>query len=297
MTTKVIALIGANGQLGTDIYKVLSKDSSFRVCPLFHRDIEIGDANSINKALEAIEPDIVINTAAYHSVDDVESHPQQAFLVNTIAPMFLAQYCEGHKATFVSISTDYVFGQDNNRSTPYREQDCTGPINMYGISKLAGELAIQQNCSRYFILRTSGLFGVAGPSGKGGRNFIETMIKLAKEKKHIRVVNDQLTAPTHTVDLAHQIKALLQTNEYGLYHASALEGCSWFDFAKAIFAFTSTEVSLEAVLSSAFPMKAKRPGYTVLDDHMLRTKKLLIMHHWRDGLRSYLLEKRYIGRS
>ena len=294
MKQRIVALIGAGGQLGSDLYTVLSKESAFHVYPLAHKNIEISDVASVNSTLKAIQPHVVINTAAYHAVDEAEDDPGKAFRINTIGPMLLARFCEANKADLVSLSTDYVFGLDGSRKLPYCEDDCPGPVNMYGISKLAGEYAIRQNCSRYFILRTSGLFGLAGPSGKGGRNFIETMMILAKEKKHIRVVNDQFTAPTYTVDLAYQVRMLLNTNGYGLYHASSQGSCSWFDFAQAIFNFIHTDVSLEAVPSSVFPTKAKRPGYSVLDDCVLRKKKLLTIPHWQQGLKSYLLEKGYM---
>ena len=294
MNVQTILLIGANGQLGTDIARVLVGNKKYRLIPLTHTDIEVSDRSRVKEVIHTFRPDIIINTAAYHNVEEAEDNAQKAFEVNCIALQYLSQFCNELNTTLVFISTDYVFGIDEAKKTPYNERDCPGPVNMYGVSKLAGEYVIQQNCSRYFILRTSGLFGRSGPSGKGGKNFVETMISLAQQNRTIRAVDDQVASPTYTVDLARQIIVFLETDAYGLYHASASGSCSWYEFARQIFSYIGMDVHIEAVDSSVFPTKAKRPKYSALDNYKLRKNKLSVMRHWTEGLRDYLIEKSYI---
>lgn len=293
MKNKKIAIIGANGQLGNDLQKVLSKENGYTVFPLIHVDIEISDPESIKNSLNNINPDIVINAAAYNNVDESESNPQKAFLVNGLANKYLAEYCKKTNSVLVYISSDYVFGADEKRNTPYIESDCPGPINAYGISKLAGEYFVFSTCKKYFVIRTSGLFGVADSSGKGG-NFITTMLQLAKEKKEISVVNDQIISPTYTGDLAKQVVILLRTNNYGLYHAASEGQCSWYEFSKEIFRLMGIPATLEAVTTDIFNAKAKRPAYSVLENEKLKKIGIHNMQDWHISLKEYLKEKRYI---
>lgn len=293
MSKKKVALIGANGQLGTDIMKVFTEDKFFALIPLTHQDIEISDANSIKKVLDQISPHIVINTASYNKVDEAESNPQKAFLINGLANKYLGQYCQGKNIVFTYISTDYVFGADKKREKPYKEFDCPGPINAYGISKLAGEYFTSYSSSKYFIIRSSGLFGISGSKGKGG-NFIELMLSLAKEKGHVRVVNDQIVSPTYTLDLAKQILKLMKTDAFGLYHATSRGECSWYSFAKKIFAQTNTDVNLEAISSAKFSAPAKRAHFSVLKNENLKKLGIDVMRSWEEGLQDYLKEKGYM---
>lgn len=287
---KKIALIGANGQLATDIVKVFSKEDRSNLFPLTHADIEITDSESIKDALNAIAPDIVLNTAAYNRVDDGEKEPEKAFAINSIGPKLLATYCNEKNIIFAHVSTDYVFGGDKDRNTPYVESDPPAPINTYGISKLAGELFIKYICKKYFIIRSTGLFGTAGSSGKGV-NFVELMIKLAFEKKPIRVVTDQIVSPTYTVDLAKQILRLLETEQFGLYHATAQGQCSWYEFSQEIFLQTGIKAKVKGVSSSQFPTQARRPNFSVLENKKLKGINLDTMIPWKTGLINYLAEK------
>lgn len=293
MQKKKIALIGSNGQLGTDIMKIFSQDTSIFLAPLTHKEIEISDKHSIKKNFEEINPDIIINTAAYNRVDDAEKEAETAFLINGLANKYLANYCNEKGIIYVYISSDYVFGTDIQRVEPYKESDLPGPVNAYGVSKMAGELYVRYLCEKYFIVRTGGLFGVAGSSGKGG-NFVELMMTLAKKNNPIRVVNDQIVSPTYTTDLAKQILLLIKTETFGLYHATAADECSWYTFTKEIFNLTKTNASLIAVKSSEFPTPAKRAKYSVLDNYNLKKIGVNIMPSWKSGLRNYLLEKKYI---
>lgn len=293
MKAKKVALIGAAGQLGSDIVKVFSKDLTFKLFPLTHQDIDITNSENFAKLLGKISPEILINTAAYHKVDEVENNPEKAFQVNSIAVKNLAQFCKEKSITLVFISTDYVFGLDSKRKKPYRETDTSGPVNVYGLSKLIGEYFIAYIAPKYIIVRSSGLFGAAGASGKGG-NFIETMIKLAKEGKSIKVVSDQVLNPTYTKDLAKQIAVIVKSGKLGLFHAASEGQCSWYGFAREIFKLLNSKVDLKAVKSSQFPTPARRPTYSVLRNSKLEQLGLNVMRHWREGLTDYLSEKGYI---
>lgn len=289
---KKIALIGANGQLSTDIRRVFDKNF-FEIIPLTHQDIEITDIKNVEKVLEKIDPDIVINTAAYHRVDEMEDNREKAFLINAEAQKNLSILCQSKNRTVVYISTDYVFGADEKRSKPYKESDAPGPINIYGESKLAGEKFTRENCKKHFIIRGSGLFGVAGASGKGG-NFVELMIRLGKEKGAVKVVNDQVLTPTATLNIAENLNELLKTDAFGLYHMTSQGQCSWYEFAGEIFKMTKMKVKCEPVDSDHFPTRAKRPKYSVLDNESLRKINLDLMKDWRENLKLYLKEKKYI---
>ena len=290
MNSKKIAIIGANGQLGSDLQRILSKENLYAVFPLTHTDIEISDPEDIENTLSNINPDIVINSAAYNNVDESESNPQKAFLVNSLANKYLADYCKEKNSILVSMSSDYVFGADRKKNIPYIESDCPGPINAYGISKLAGEYFVQYGCSKYFIIRTCGLFGKNFSSGKKA-NFIETMLKIAKEKDVIEVVDDQFTSPTYTYDLAKQIAILIKTGAFGMYHATAEGSCSWYEFAKEIFSIAKISVTLKPISSSHFATAAKRPHYSVLENEKLIKLGINIMRHWKEGLKDYLKER------
>src|SRR5690606_35857431 len=166
----------------------------------------------------AVSPQYVVNTAAYNAVDRAEQQPRAAFEVNALGPLHLARYCEARGITLLHVSTDYVFGADAARSTPWTEEDRPGPVSVYGCSKLAGEYLVAQACRRHFVVRTCGLYGTAIDDSKG--NFVRTMLRLAGERDELRVVNDQYCTPSYTADVARAIDALLATDEHGLYHVT-----------------------------------------------------------------------------
>ena len=224
-------------------------------------------------------------------VDDCEDAADRAFQVNAVAPGNLARICRDLSALLVHISTDYVFGADHSHSTPYGETDLPGPVNVYGTSKLAGEYLVRQGCDRSLVVRTTGLYGVAGSSGKGG-NFVETMLRLAGEGKPIRVVDDQRLAPTYTPDLASAILDLVEGGHHGLFHVVNAGGCSWFEFASAIFALEGLTPDLSPTTSAAFPTKAVRPSYSVLACRALQANGLVSPRPWREALADYLVARR-----
>ena len=233
-----------------------------------------------------INPDVVVNTAAMHNVEACEEDPAKAFAVNGIGARNLAQSANELGYTLMHISTDYVF--DGSKLAPYTEKDCPGPLNVYGNTKLAGEYFVQSIANKYFIIRLSGLYGKNPCRAKGGLNFVSLMLKLAKERDEIRVVDDEILAPTYTVDVANQIVRLLDSNAYGLYHATAQDSCSWYQFAAKIFDLTGIETNLNIAGPGEFPAKVPRPNYSVLENKALQSIGLDIMPHWADGLKRYL---------
>jgi len=282
-----VLVIGADGQLGTDLQKHIKKDD---LIPLTISDVDVTNKDNVISVIKKHEPDVVINTSAYHRVDDCEDNDQIAFAVNAIGVKNLCLACKENDSILVHISTDYVFV--GGKGKPYLETDCPAPGTVYGISKLAGEYYVKYMLEKYFIVRTCGLYGVAGCMGKGGTNFVENMLKRAKENKVIRVVKDEIVGPTYTFDLAKKISQLIQTQYYGLYHVTNAGQCSWYDFAKKIFELTGTNVQLEAATSAEFKSKAKRPAYSVLAHQKLKDIGMDDMRTWDKALAAYLNEKK-----
>jgi len=287
------AIIGANGQLGVDLCRALAAQG-VEIAPLTHRDLDVSDAAQVDRILESSRPDVVISTAAYHKVDECEKQPGQSFAVNAIGPLHLARACCRLDALLVHFSTDYVF--DGKQQRPYTESDLPGPLSVYAVSKLAGECMVPFNCRRYFVIRTCGLYGVAGSAGKGG-NFVETMLKKAAEHAPIRVVNDQVLTPTFTGDLAEVVSQIIRpdaygrTDAYGLYHITAEGQCSWYEFARKIFELEKLAVDLQPVSTAEFYSPVQRPAYSVLSKQKLN-RLGLTMPKWEEGLARYLAARR-----
>ncbi len=282
-----IAVIGI-GQLGSDILKVL--EESYSVVPLTHSEIEVSEYTSCG-ILEDINPDVVVNTAAYHKTDECEDNPEKTFSVNAIGARNVALVCEKIGAVNIYISTDYVF--DGEKGEPYTESDMPNPINVYGVSKYAGEIFTKNISGKFYILRVSSLYGKAGARGKGG-NFVETMIQKAKEGVELKVVDDIVMSPTYTKDVAEAIKEILRKNlEYGIYHITNDGYCSWYEFARTIFDLAGIDANLKPITSSEYPTKAKRPKNSSLNIGKIK-KSGVEMRHWKDALGSYLKEKGHI---
>jgi len=284
-----ILLIGANGQLGSDLVKVLRPIHD--LIPLTHAEVEVTHFASVETVMQRHRPNLVMNMAAFHKVDVCEEQVEQAFAVNTFGIRNLAWVCRAFGAALLHMSTDYVFGGDEGRRTPYQETDPPAPINVYGTAKLAGEYFVRYLLNRYFILRVTGLYGMAGSSGKGG-NFVELMLRLAGEGKPIRVVDNQRLTPTYTVDVACQIAALIETERYGLYHATSRGDCTWYEFAAEIFRQSGLRADLSKARTGDFGEKATRPAYSVLQNKALQDLGLDLMRPWQETLAAYLEERR-----
>jgi dTDP-4-dehydrorhamnose reductase len=281
-----IAIIGADGQLGTDLVKVIPKENRI---PLTIKEIDVADILSVKKALTKSKPDIIINTAAYNRVDESEDQDLEAYKVNAHGAKNVAIVSREIDAITVHISTDYVFSGD--KGSPYKEEDIPDPRTSYGISKLAGEQFVKYLNPKHYIVRTCGLYGVAGCMGKGGGNFVESMLNLAKKGQPVKVVADEFVGPTYTLDLAGKILELIGTGKFGLYHITNGGSCSWLEFASAIFEFSGIDIKVEKITASEYKSKAHRPEYSVLDNANLKKIGLASMRPWRDALKAYLLEK------
>ncbi len=286
-----VLVTGASGQLGTDLCKVLT-DSE--LIPLTHKDIEISDMSSVKQVLTKYKPDVIVNTAAYVRVDDCEDEKEKAFKVNALGARNVAVVAQELGARLVHLSTDYVFGGEGEpRTTPYTEFDTPVPLSIYGKSKLAGENFVRHFCLRHFIVRASALFGIAGSSGKGG-NFIETMLRLAREHYELKVVNDQVLSPTYTSDLARKIAQLIETEFYGIFHITNRGACSWYKFTVQILKLTGIKTPVVPITSDQYPQKARRPRYSVLDNSHLRLLGMDDMKSWQEALKDYLIARGHI---
>lgn len=282
-----VAVIGAEGQLGSDIAARFSGVAE--VMALTHGEIEVASIESVENTLHALKPDLVVNTAAFHHIEKCEADPALAFAVNALGARNVAQVTDSLGAKLVHISTDYVF--DGKKQTPYIEDDQAAPLNVYGNSKLSGEFFVRCSNPRHFVVRVSAIYGSQPCRAKGGLNFVELMLKLSKERDELRVVDDEFVTPTSTLEIARQLVVLSDTCEYGLYHATAEGSCSWYEFARVIFDLTGTKVRLERARPGEFPAKVPRPKYSVLENSNLKSRSFNVFGAWREGLEEYLAYK------
>jgi dTDP-4-dehydrorhamnose reductase len=269
-----VAVIGAAGQLGSDLVE------AFGAVPLTHKDVDVTDPYSVN-ILKEIKPDVVINAAAYVRVDDAETETDEAFRTNAIGALNVARACDEIGAVDVYISTDYVF--DGKKGEPYVEEDAPNPINVYGLSKYAGEVLTANRSSKHYTIRVASLYGKAG-SG----NFVDSIIKKAREEGVIRVVDDVFMSPTYSEDVSNMLKRFLYLEPlFGVYHLVNEGCCSWFDFAKEIFDILGEDVRMTPIKSDELGRKAKRPAFSALKNRKLGYLGLE-MRSWENALRDYL---------
>ena len=280
-----IAVIGANGQLGTDVCMAF-RENGDEVHELNHGQMDISEENRTRYLLRNIKPDILVNTAAMHNVEACEVDPARSFAINGIGARNLAMASQDLGFTLMHISTDYVF--DGLKKSPYVESDNPRPLNVYGNTKLAGELFIRTMAAKHFILRVSAIYGENLCRAKGGLNFVTLMLKLAKERDEVRVVDNEFISPTYTKDIASQIVQMANCSDYGLYHVTSQGSCSWHELAREIFKLTDAPLKLHVAKPGDFPVKVPRPLYSVLDNQALRRNKLDRMPHWQDALKRYL---------
>lgn len=278
-----IVLVGAGGQLAHDLLQCLAKHD---VVPWTREQIDLRQPDGVKDKLAEAGAQAVVNAAAYNLVDQAESEPNEAFLVNAFGPRALAQACGALGIPLCHFSTDYVFGLESS-STPWPETAAPGPVSVYGSSKLAGEYFVRTYCPKHFVLRTCGLYGVKGSRGKGG-NFVETMLKLAARGGPVRVVSDQHCTPSYTADVAAAAAALLETDHFGLYHVTNSGGTSWHGLASEIFEQAGLVVDCQPITSVEFGAKAQRPPYSVLSTAKLAAAGVPAMPDWKDALSRYL---------
>ncbi|MDF1761450.1 MAG: dTDP-4-dehydrorhamnose reductase [Coxiellaceae bacterium] len=286
-----VLLLGANGQLGMDIRAEVEKHADIELQALLRSDCDVEQYQTIGTRLTTYDFDVLINCTSYHKTDEVEENTDKAFDINAFAVREMAKACQVKSAQFIHISTDYVFGGPNAKQ-PLVETDVPSPVNVYGASKLMGESLAQNHCDKTSILRVASLFGVAGASGKGG-NFVETMIRLAKERGALKVVGDQWMSPTSTADVAWMICQILKANAApGVYHAVNSGQATWHEFAKTIIEAAGIDATVEAITADEFPTKAARPSYSVLNNAKL-ARVIGDIPHWQQALEQYLEAKGY----
>lgn len=293
-----ILVTGARGQLASEIASVLKAgrsaigpvDTSYSDARIkyFRRDeLNITRFSDVLDCIDDFKPDVIINCAAYTNVDRCEEDFDSAFKVNAIGPRNLAAAASSTGAKLIHISTDYVFNGKGN--VPFREYDVPQPVSVYGRTKLLGEQYIRESCRKYFIVRTSWLYGMYG------KNFVYTILRAAEEKGHLDVVDDQRGNPTNAEDLAHHILKIALTDEYGIYHCTGKGECSWYDFAGKIVDYAGINCSVSPITSDKLKRTAKRPEYSSLDNMMLRCTIGDDMRQWQDALRSFIEKIRSKG--
>lgn len=278
MDKLTVVVTGAQGQLGRDMVELLQAQGH-EVHGFGREELDITNAEQAGALLAAIRPDAIVHAAAYTKVDQAEIDREEANRINGDGAKNIAEIAESLGAKLVYVSTNYVFNGQGQH--PYHEDENTDPINVYGQSKLAGELAVKQYCSRFFVVRTSWVYGLHG------NNFVKTMLKLSEEYPKLAVVSDQIGCPTYTQDLAAVIAELVQTEKYGTYHVSNSGHCSWHEFAEAIFEFTDRAVSVTPIPTSEFPRPAKRPAYSVFAHQALAENGFRPMRHWKEALAEF----------
>lgn len=282
-----VLVTGAGGQLGKDVVSVL-QETGHEILGCDRQQLDITNLDQCYAVVNSFHPDAIIHCAAYTAVDAAESDVEGAYLVNATGTRNLVLAAEQVQAKLVYVSTDYVF--DGNGQLPYHEYDNTNPQSIYGKSKRAGEVLTQSLSSKYFIVRTSWLYGVHG------NNFVKTMIRLAQEKPLLKVVNDQKGSPTYTVDLAQFIGQLIETENYGVYHASNSGSCTWYEFTQAIvdeaakILGVKIEAQLEPCTTDEFQRPAPRPKNSVMEHISIRVNGFQDIRPWREGLQSFLQE-------
>lgn len=290
MSKQKLVITGASGQLGSEFSKILktsncelgSLSERFKNCEVFalsSADLNVCNFNSVLKTIETIEPFCVVNCAAFTKVDLCETKQHEAFKVNALGARNLAMACNRVGARLVQISTDYVF--DGKASKPYDESSLINPQSVYGKSKALGEFYVRNFCKKWFIVRTSWLYGQVG------KNFVKTIAKLAKSRGKLKVVADQFGCPTNVSDLAFSVCNLIETDEFGVYHGSGNGICSWHEFAQEIVNCFGIEAEVEPCLTSEFELPAKRPKFSAMRNLMFELTTGDCFRHWKQALKSY----------
>ncbi len=273
-----VLITGGAGQLGMDM--ALELEEEYEVVPVDIRDFDITELHATIRGVESVNPGAVVHCAALTDVDACEGEEDVAYLVNAIGARNVAIASQRVKARLVHISTDYVF--DGQKGGAYREDDRPNPMTVYGKTKLMGERFVKQHVHEHFILRIAWLYGLTG------KNFVKTILQAAQTKSELRVVNDQHGTPTWTADVARQVRALLRSNAFGVYHATSHGSCTWFEFAKTILMEAGVDTPVVPVATSEYPRSAPRPRNSVLDNHLLRIQGLDVMPPWQTSLSRFL---------
>jgi dTDP-4-dehydrorhamnose reductase len=277
-----VIVIGGAGQLGQCLQAVAQQKNLEHIIFLPREQANLLEPATLAAVFNEHKPAYCINCAAYTAVDKAEDEPELCHQINQDGILNLSKVCAQAGVTLIHISTDFVFS--GQHFSPLTESDSTGPVSVYGASKLAGEQAIMANLQPYFIIRTSWLYS------QYSNNFVKTMLRFGKERDELRVIWDQIGTPTYAIDLAQAILEIIASNskEYGIYHYSNEGLTSWYDFAKAIFELSNMSVKVVPVRTAEYVTKAKRPAYSVLDKAKIKNKLGIAIPHWRDSLKTCL---------
>ena len=276
-----VLVTGITGQLGFDVMAEL-QNRNIEAIGAARKDFDLTDEDNMTKFIRSHNPNAIIHCAAYTAVDKAEDEPDLAMQVNGRSTEIIAKVCKDIDAKMIYISTDYVF--PGNGHKPYEINDFKNPPNAYGRSKLAGEEAVINNLAKYFIVRISWVFGI------NGKNFIKTMLRLSESRDKLTVVDDQIGSPTFTADLAHLLVDMVQTDKYGIYHATNEGFCSWAEFAAEIFRQSDAKTQVIPVASSEYPTKAVRPKNSRLSKKSLDAAGFKRLPNWKDAVGRYLIE-------
>lgn len=278
MSQPVILVTGSNGQLGKELKQIADRYPQYKFVFASREDLKLHHFGLVDNFFLAAKPQYCINCAAYTAVDKAESEQDMAMLVNGEAVGHLAAVCKRYQTKFIHISTDYVF--DGNSETPYKEDDTTGPINTYGVSKLMGEKLCMQENENAIILRTSWVYS------SFGHNFVKTMMRLMHERNELNVVSDQIGSPTYAADLANAILKIISSGKWerGIYHYSNEGKVSWYEFAQAIKELSGSQAVIHPILTAEYPTPAKRPRFSLLNKEKIKTIYQLQVPDWKESL-------------
>ena len=281
-----VAIIGSTGQLGQDLMRVFGEGAT----GFAHENLDVTDKSSVASAIRSGKPDWVLNTAAFHRVDDCEANPASALAVNALGALNVARAAADVGSGVVFYSTDYVFGgKDRKRNDPYEEGDTPQPLSVYGTSKVAGEQLVAQANARHLVVRSAGLYGTA--TSRKGWTFPELMLNKARTEGVVRLVTDQVLSPTFTADLSRKTKELVEQDATGLFHLTNSGECSWFEFAQQTFTIAGVEAKMEPIDTKQMQQRARRPSYSALATSRLGEVGLNPMRPWQDALSAYLQAK------
>jgi dTDP-4-dehydrorhamnose reductase len=278
-----VVVTGAAGQLGQDVLLELAR-KNHQAFGADRQQLDITIEENVLAYISEVKPDVILHCAAYTNVDGAEENEELAYQINAAGTEYLAKAAKQTGTKLLYVSTDYVF--DGTATEPYEVDEPTKPLGAYGRTKLAGEQLLQKHLEEFFIVRTAWVFGVHG------NNFVKTMIRLGKERGEVGVVHDQVGSPTYTVDLARFMVELMETDKYGIYHATNSGICSWYEFAVEIFKQAEMNVKVNPLTSDQFPRPAARPKYSVLSKKMIEQQGLTPLRDWKEALSAYLAESR-----
>lgn len=277
-----VLVTGVKGQLGYDVVREL-QSRGHEAIGVDIEEMDITDETAVSRVMEETAPEAVIHCSAFTAVDRAEEEQELCYKVNVQGTENIAKMCQKLGCKMLYLSTDYIFSGEGQR--PWEPEDTPSPLNAYGQSKYQGEVALRQYVDKYFIVRISWVFGI------NGNNFIKTMLRLGKENGAVKVVDDQIGSPTYTFDLAKLLVDMIETEQYGAYHATNEGICSWYEFAKEIFQEANMkEVTVTPVSSEEFPVKAKRPKNSRMSKKKLVQNGFSLLPSWQDAVRRYIEE-------